>query len=289
MDKIIGGNLDLQLRKDRENIFLLFFLFTLIVTLTITTLSVFSQDLNENSGNLRQPIYIVDFFEPGCHDCERVEQLLNQIAFEYPEIETRKFDITTPENVALAEQLGELYQVPEYDRLLVPIIYMGDKYLLRDQITYDNIVQAIEVIKDKEDKESLPPWERAEEEQESVQQRLIERFQSFGIGAIAISGLIDGINPCAFATIIFFISYLSLIKRTGKELLMVGGMFTLAIFLTYFLIGAGALRIVTSLSFLPLARQIFIFVTAAIGLILGTLSLMDYLKYKKTGKTSDTS
>ena len=104
MDKIIGGNLDLQLRKDRKNIFLLFFLFTLIVTLTITTLSVFSQDLNENSGNLRQPIYIAEFFEPGCHDCERAEQLLNQIAFEYPELEIRKFDMSTPEGVALAEE-----------------------------------------------------------------------------------------------------------------------------------------------------------------------------------------
>ena len=133
----------------------------------------------------------------------------------------------------------------------------------------------------------IPPWERVGEDEESFQQRLIERFQSFGIGAIAISGLIDGINPCAFATIIFFISYLALIKRTGKELLMVGGMFTLAIFLTYFLIGAGAMRVVTSLAFLPLARQIFIFVTAAIGIILGTLSLNDYLKYKKTGKTSE--
>ena len=142
----------------------------------------------------------------------------------------------------------------------------------------------VEQIKDEE---LPPPWEKIEEDISSVQQRLVERFQSFGIGAIAISGLIDGINPCAFATIIFFISYLALIKRTGRDLLLVGSMFTLAIFLTYFLIGAGALKAVTTLSFLPLARQIFIFVTAGIGIILGVLSLLDYLKYKKTGKSSD--
>ena len=70
-------------------------------------------------------------------------------------------------------------------------------------------------------------------------------------------------------------------------MLLVGSMFTLAIFLTYFLIGAGALKAVTTLSFLPLARQIFIFVTAGIGIILGTLSLLDYLKFKKTGQASD--
>ena len=112
---------------------------------------------------------------------------------------------------------------------------------------------------------------------------------NFPLFPIFLAGLVDGVNPCAFATIIFFISYLALIHRTGTELLLVGGMFTLAIFLTYFLIGAGALRVVTTLSFLPLARQIFIYVTAAIGIVLGTISLLDYLKYKKTGKTSDTS
>jgi len=67
----------------------------------------------------------------------------------------------------------------------------------------------------------------------------------------------------------------------------VGSMFTLAVFLTYFLIGTGALKVITSLSFLPLARKIFCFVTAGIGIVLGFLSLSDYIKFKKTGKTSE--
>ncbi len=237
------------------------------------------------AGNSVEPVsvYIADFFEPGCHDCEKVDRLLEQITFLHPNVEIRKFDISAPEGVTFAEKLGEIYGVSEYDRLVVPLIYIGDNYILRGQINYDSILDLVE----RAGAEDIPPWERAEEDDSSVQQRLIERFQSFGIGAIAISGLIDGINPCAFATIIFFISYLALIKRTGKELLLVGSMFTLAIFLTYFLIGAGALRVVTTLSFLPLARQIFIYVTAGIGLILGILSLSDYFKYKKTGETSE--
>ena len=272
--------------KQIKTILVLSLTFSMMVIFNLIGLSVFSQDLNERNNESEQPVYIAEFFEPGCHDCENAEQLLNQIAFEYPETEIRKFDMTTPEGVALAEELGELYGVPEYDRLLVPMMYLGDDYLLREQITYENVVNHIEKIKGES---FLPPWGLVEEDRDSVQQRIIKRFQSFGIGAVAISGLIDGINPCAFATIIFFISYLALINRTGKDLLLVGSTFTLAIFLTYFLIGAGALRVVTTLSILPLARQIFIYVTAAIGIILGTLSLIDYLKYKKTGKTSDTN
>lgn len=243
-----------------------------------------NETLIQNEPTQNSPVYIAKFFEPGCHDCERVARLLEQIIFQYPQIEIMEFDISNPEGVALAEQLGEHYQVAEYDRLLVPLIYIGDEYFLREKITYDNIIGTIEKIKNQE---ISPPWEKIEEDLSSVQSRLIERFQSFGIGAIAISGLIDGINPCAFATIIFFISYLTLVNRKGKELLWVGVMFTLAVFSTYFLIGTGALKVVTTLSILPLVRKVFIYAMAIISAVLAFLSLSDYLKFKKTGKTSE--
>jgi len=257
-------------------VFIIFLLFIYFIINTVTL------NCQENQQDMQeQPIYIAIFSEPGCHDCEKAKKLLEEIVFQYPQIEIRDFDISTPEGVTLADQLGEFYQVSEYDRLLVPLIFIGDQYFLREQINYENIVDYLKEIKGEE---YLPPWERVEEDQSSVQDRLIDRFQSFGIGAIAISGLIDGINPCAFATIIFFISYLTLVNRKGKELLWVGGMFTLAVFLTYFLIGTGALKIVTSLSILPIVRKIFVFVMAAVSAILAFISLSDYLKFKKTGQ-----
>ena len=255
--------------------FVLFFLYICF------SLSAVIVNCQENQPAQEVPIYVAKFSEPGCHDCEKAARLLEQIVFQYPQIEIMEFDISTSEGVALAEQLGEFYQVPEYDRLLVPLLYIGDEYFLREQINYENIIDYIEKIKGEE---YLPPWERVEEDKSSVQDRLIERFQSFGVGAIAISGLIDGINPCAFATIIFFISYLTLVNRKGKELLWVGGMFTLAVFLTYFLIGTGALKIITSLSILPIVRKIFVFAMAAVSAVLALISLSDYLKFKKTGQ-----
>jgi hypothetical protein len=44
---------------------------------------------------------------------------------------------------------------------------------------------------------------------------------------------------------------------------------------------------ITSLSFLPLVRKIFVLVTAALALILGVVSLYDYLQFKKKGTTKD--
>jgi len=231
------------------------------------------------------PVYLAYFSEPGCHDCDKAKIVLKDISAKYPDnIILKSFDISLSENAELAEALGELYQMPEEERLLVPVIFLGDDYLFRDAITFDNLDELIQKYLTTE---TIAPWEKVKEKDLTAQERLIARFQSFGLAAVSVSGLIDGINPCAFASIIFFISYLTLINRKGREILWVGGMFTLSVFLTYFLIGTGALKMITSLSFLPLVRKIFVLVTAVIALILGVVSLYDYLQFKRKGTTKD--
>jgi len=236
-------------------------------------------------SSVNYPVYLADFYEPGCHDCDRVKVILKDISQKYPNnLIIEDFDISLSENVELAESLGELNQMPEEERLLVPVLFIGDDYLFRTTITFDNLDELIQKYLTTE---TVPPWEKVKEKDLTAQDRLIARFQSFGLAAVAVSGLIDGINPCAFASIIFFISYLTLINRKGREILWVGGMFTLSVFLTYFLIGTGALKMITSLSFLPLVRKIFVLVTAALALVLGVVSLYDYLQFKKKGTTKD--
>jgi len=236
-------------------------------------------------SSINYPVYLAYFSEPGCHDCDKAKIVLKDISAKYPDnIILKSFDISLSENVELAEALGELYQMPEEERLLVPVIFLGDDYLFRDDITYDNLEK---LIQKNLTTNTIPPWEKVKEKDLTAQDRLIARFQSFGLAAVTVSGLIDGINPCAFASIIFFISYLTLINRKGREIIWVGGMFTLSVFLTYFLIGTGALKMITSLSFLPLVRKIFILVTAVLALILGVVSLYDYFQFKRKGTTKD--
>ncbi len=260
----------------------LFLIILLIQFFSPYTTSSFSANTPNSTNSL---VYLAYFYEVGCHDCDKVKVILKDISSKYSDnLIIESFDINLTENMELAESLGELYQMPEEERLLVPVIFIGDDYLFRSAITYDNLEKLIQkylVI------ENIPPWERVKEKDLTAQERLIARFQSFGLAAVAVSGLIDGINPCAFATIIFFISYLTLINRKGRDILWVGGMFTLSVFLTYFLIGTGALKMITSLSFLPLVRKIFVLVTAIIVLILGIVSLYDYFQFKKKGTTKD--
>jgi len=265
--------------------FILLSLFFVIFVSQFSSLYAINSFAASTPSLVNYTVYLAYFFEPGCHDCDNAKIVLKNISAKYPEnLILKSFDISLSENVELAEALGELYQMPEEERLLVPVIFLGNDYLFRDDITYDNLEK---LIQKSMTTNTAPPWEKVKKKDLTVQERLVARFQSFGLAAVAVSGLIDGINPCAFATIIFFISYLALINRKGRDILWVGGIFTLSVFLTYFLIGTGALKMITSLSFLPLVRKIFVLVTAALVLILGVVSLYDYLQFKREGTTKD--
>jgi len=66
--------------------------------------------------------------------------------------------------------------------------------------------------------------------QEALQggeKRIVERFKQFSLWGVLIAGLIDGLNPCAFATIVFLVSYLSFLGKASKEILTYGIIFTL--------------------------------------------------------------
>jgi len=64
-----------------------------------------------------------------------------------------------------------------------------------------------------------------------------KRFEALSVWLVLAAGLLDGVNPCAFTTIIFLLSYLSLAGGSRRQILLTGGIFTLAVFLTYLAIG----------------------------------------------------
>jgi hypothetical protein len=91
----------------------------------------------------------------------------------------------------------------------------------------------------------------------------------------------EGMNPCALATLVFFISYLTMVGRKRKEIFWGGLAFSGTAFLTHLLIGIGILGFIQHLSFLPLFSKIVYLITFLIALLLGILSLYDYIQLKK--------
>lgn len=92
------------------------------------------------------------------------------------------------------------------------------------------------------------------------------------IPLVAITGFLDGIHPCAIAILIFFIAFLLTLKKDLKNILALGLVYILVIFLTYLAIGVGLL------SGIMLFGQHHFFAKLGSGLLifLGLVSLKGY-------------
>jgi len=217
------------------------------------------------------------FSKAGCPACARANVYLDEIQSLYPQLKITEFPIEEEASKALSEWLGQRYGVPEEKRLSTPMVFVGEDYLVgRDQVNMRNLQTVLErhVIGGAE-----ATWKDFDPKQSATS--IVERFRSFRILTIVGAGLVDGLNPCAFATIVFFISYLAFLGRKGWEILAVGAAFALGVFLTYLLVGIGLLKVLEGLSFLAVLSRWIYGSTALLCLVLATFSLLDYHKVRQ--------
>jgi cytochrome c biogenesis protein CcdA len=150
------------------------------------------------------------------------------------------------------------------------MIFVGDDVLIGHEADFGHLTFAVA-------KYAATGAERAwgEFDQPHAEESLVERFESFGLLTVLGAGLIDGLNPCAFATLVFFISYMTFTGRKGRDVLFVGAAFALGVFLTYLLVGVGLLKVVQSLGFFTaLGRWVYL-VTALLCTILAIFTFRD--------------
>lgn len=129
-------------------------------------------------------------------------------------------------------------------------------------------------------------WSFDLDTKEGGNKRTITQFQNITPLAIVGGGLLDGINPCAFATLIFLISYLTMLGRKRKELLFAGTVFIAGVFIAYFLIGYGLLEIFSRIPFFLILSKWFTYILAGALILLCLLNLYDYILVKQ-GKLTE--
>jgi glutaredoxin len=218
------------------------------------------------------PIYITYFEQPGCRHCRRAEHLINFYLKQQPAIKLQRFMSMRRENKLLLEVLCEKAHVSEDERLVVPAIFIGDDSLIRDQITDEAMERLLHKYSTAR---SGKIWEVGEPELAAARERVRTRFHKVGFAAVAVGGLIDGINPCAFASIIFFITYLAAIGRARRTLLYVGVAFCAGVFVAYFTVGIGISETLLQLEMLPWIAVIIRWLTVALLAVLCLASLYD--------------
>ncbi len=221
-------------------------------------------------------IHLAYFSKAGCPVCAQVNVYLEEVQALYPQLTITEFPIE--EAKALSEWLGQRYGVPEEKRLTTPAVFVGEDYLVgRDEVVVENLRAVLDKYVSSG---AEPTWEDFDPEQSGAS--IVERFRSFGLLTVVGAGLVDGLNPCAFATIVFFISYLAFLGRKGREILAVGAAFALGVFLTYLLVGMGLLKALEGLPFLTTLSRWVYGLTALLCLTLAIFSFLDYRKARRS-------
>lgn len=228
----------------------------------------------DQSGSTQYNELIV-FYSPVCKHCLKAKnEIIPQIQKEFQgKLEVVYSDITRIENYKLFLTLQQMYGVQLADA--VPIFYIAGHFLddwKEDKAVLVNFIN-----------ESIKFPFKPKDSFVSVD--LLRRFESFKPLAIVSAGLIDGINPCAFTVMVFFISFLALQGYRKRELIAVGLSFLFAVFTTYVLIGLGLMGIFYKLKGFWVFSKIINMAIGIFSITLGIFAVYDLFLYMYTQKT----
>ncbi len=217
-------------------------------------------------------ICIVFFYTPTCHECMEAKDTLDYLKFKYP-LNITMYSTLTDEGLDWLFKYYDAFNVSTDERESFAI-FMGEKYFYKNA----HFPELEEEIKKYVDTGLKCPKYSEEGSAEEI-------LKGFTLLAVLAGGLADGVNPCAFATLVFFIAYLERMRHSKKALLSIGIAFSLAVFLGYLLIGLGILAFYYSIEGIGVVSEYVYLFAGIFALLLAALNIVDYFRIGKEEKT----
>ncbi len=236
----------------------------------------------------REKLIVIFFEKAGCKKCLQVESYLKDMKQDFPLLEVRKEFVDQTEGILLNNHLSNKLQVPSNQIRKAPAVFTSTGFLVGGRINPQDLAKLLSsTLESPEQKE----WYtfKNEKEVEVAKQAVDKAYQDLTLPIVIAGGLLDGINPCAFATIIFFLSYLTIAKRSAKEIFFVGFAFILAVFLSYLSFGllfSKALEWLTANAEYQWIRNALNYVFAGFAILVAVLSLRDWWRARQ-GRLED--
>ncbi len=228
---------------------------------------------------------VLYFQSSNCQTCRRVHDHV------LPRLEERWGHLITVELISTDVTQGLLRLLNVRDHYGIPenrspfYFFVGESQITGSADLNERLNSAIERALLNNEQTYL--GEVPEQNRDNLQQAR-NIFRSFSFWAIVGAGLLDGLNPCAFATIVFFISLLSYAGSSKSQILAVGAGFTFSVFVVYLLLGMGAFRALHALAAFTIVSKAIYIVTLGLLVFLLVLSARDTIRYYTSGgQTSD--
>jgi len=195
------------------------------------------------------------YYSPGCSTCE---EFIMDAGVEYT---INKHNILEKEELASLEKKLNLLNIGLKE---FPLLIYKDRVLQGGEV---NIEKFKEILSFKQET--------------TLNEKYRNTVEYLKPLPIFFAGLLDGVNPCAFTTLLFLISSLFYVGRGRKEILTVGIIFTITIFLSYYLVGLGLLNVIRTAFIFPIISKVIKYILIIALLILSLLSFFDAYKAKK--------
>lgn len=239
----------------------------------------------EGAEVTRDSLLVIYFHKPGCKECEEVQRLLDVMKKDFPLVQLNKHNITQTEGTLLNQALCSRYRVPATDHNIAPALFTQGGFLVRDDINARAIGELFEATMKLAQSDN---WARLDAPGRRQAEEVIEkRYRALTLPIVVIAGLIDGINPCAFATIIFFLSYLQIARRSRLEMIQVGVAFILAVFIAYFSAGLFLHKVLDQITgHVSGIKGYLDWIFAGLALLAAALSFRDALRARQ-GRLSE--
>ena len=243
------------------------------------------------------------FTSPACGHCQKFKrEYLATLKQDFQDkVKFVEFDVSKPQDSVIFHDTLKEYGLGVED-MGVPAMVAGKSVLMgyptqirtqgpsailkalrEGEKTYYGTQASIQECKLKEEKKTEIC---AEQQKNSALEAAQNLFSRITFWAIILAGLTDGINPCAFAVIVFFISFLSVYKYDKKEIILVGTAYCGSVFVAYVLIGLGLFNFLYKMSSFYYVMWGFKWLTIVLCALFLVLSLYDFIVYQIT-KDSD--
>ncbi|MFP4026786.1 MAG: hypothetical protein ACLFWL_03245 [Candidatus Brocadiia bacterium] len=233
-----------------------------------------SRQVYEGSQVAREGVaYLLYFHQPGCPECKDVSELLKKMEDRF-ELRVKKMDLMKRHALELNKGLCEKLDLPGRQHGMAPSIFASNGALVGRNITTGALTRLIRKASGK-----VPPWKY--ESALTLRGKAALHDKSVPLSLVLIAGLGDGFNPCAFAVIVFFATYMAFVGHSRREIALAGIVYTAAVFLTYLTIGLALHLLARQIQAPPITRTIFHIAMIVLLTLAAGLSLKDGIQCKR--------
>jgi len=263
-------------------ILFLFLVFLSAFSIISTVSNAEIQIANSPASHNENAVCIVYFYSDTCPHCQNTKPFLNEMELKYGDkISITRYDVSQPENVAL---YNKFCTAKNYSGKSIPLIGINDNFFVGEDEIRNNLEQ--EIIAGINSNNKICPLEgmtchTLNETATNTDPLIPQVGKSLTFKAILpvilFTGLADGINPCAFAVLLFIMAFLQQISGNKRKLLKITISYIVAFLIMNILVGVLYFYTSMQLGYPAIIRLIAV----VLALIAGLINIKDFFFYGK--------